>query len=155
MNQITKTQLMELVVQRRVHESFEHSINGVFDVTLMREQARRLNTEIVLFSIADALTFVQEQRVTDEERILNLEEESWRNDPAMAIHFEDDNQHLLIDGSHRILRRHREGLTDFLCYLVPSREIIRPDPREWARGSEMGIDWGAPIVDGVIMKGDK
>lgn len=154
MSLMSKTELMKMVVEGKVHESFEHSVDGIFDVTAMREQAVKNKAPIVTFTIADVVDHVRADRVVDEERIGNLPEASWRSDPAMVVLFDqgDNVYHLLIDGSHRILRRHREGLFNFPCYLIPSSEIIRPDPEQWVRGEERGLVWGDAIVDGKIVK---
>lgn len=152
---MTKTALMKLVAAGSVHEAFEHSIDGSFDITAMRAWAQTHRVAAVSFAIGDAVDHLRTDRVVDEQRIAELDENSWRNDPAMVVLFDNEDgsvSHLLIDGTHRILRRHKEGLTDFLCYLIPSANVIRPDNKEWVRGVDRGIDWGDDVVGDKIVK---
>lgn len=154
MTLMTKTQMMNLVAQGRVHESFEHSIEGLFDVTAMRLNCQDLKIEPFRIEIKDVLDFIRESRVIDQARIMELPDAAWRNDPAMCVVYRrgDEVEHMLIDGVHRILRRHKEGFTQFYCWFVEERDIVRPNLEDWQRGVERGIDWGDVIVDGKIVK---
>lgn len=151
---MSKTEVMKLVSWGRVHESFEHEHEGRFDVTAMRMLSPQIMGEAYELPIDQVLTFILLNRVLDVQRVRDLGAESWRNDPAIAIQMVRDGvtEHLLIDGVHRIMRRHQEGLQTFRCYIIDEKYVIRPDPKEWQRGVEQGIDWGDELVDGKIVK---
>jgi hypothetical protein len=150
---MTKTEIMKLVASGKVHECFDHSIEGTFDVTAMREWAED-NAVVMLCPISDVLSFILTNRVFEMERAFDLDENSWANDPAMCVVLERNGQeeHLLIDGIHRIIRRHHAGLELFKCYMVPESKVVRPDMTQWQHGTERGIDWGDDVVDGQIVK---
>lgn len=145
---------MSLVASNDVHECFEHTVDGLFDITEMRRFASTHQVPVLSFHISAVIAHIEEERVIDAQRVLELPEESWKFDPAMLVIYEreDGAQHLLVDGTHRILRRHREGLKTFTAYTFAEQDIIRPDMAKWKRGCERGIDWGDAVVDGRIVK---
>jgi len=150
---MSKTEVMELVRWGSVHESFEHEYEGRFDITAMRMWAPNIKGEVYQLPIDQVLTFILLNRVIDVQRVRDLDEESWRNDPAMAVQMVRDGvtEHLLIDGVHRIMRRHQEGLQTFLCHVIDEKHVVRPDLKEWQPGVERGIDWGDDVVGGKIV----
>jgi hypothetical protein len=151
---MSKTEVMKLVSWGRVHESFEHEHEGRFDVTAIRMLSPQIKGEVHELPIHDVLAFILINRVLDVQRVRDLDAESWRNDPAIAIQMVRDGitEHLLIDGVHRIMRRHQEGLQTFRCYVIDEKHAIRPDLNKWQPGVERGIDWGDAVVDGKIVK---
>lgn len=150
---MTKTEIMALVKEGTVHESFEHETDGMFDVTAMRTMCIVSGLQVFQCPIAPIIDAIFRDRVFDEARVSELPYYSWQTDPALVIQY-DNGENLLIDGTHRIIRRHREGLLFCLAYLIPEADIIRPSA-EFQRGEERGIDWGDQIVDGKIVRRDK
>jgi hypothetical protein len=157
MNLMTKTQLMDLVAAGKIHESFEHSDEGHFDVTSMRQWAAANKAPIVSFSLAGMVEPLRAGRVVDEERVANLPLNSVLNDPAMVVVYNEEGQsrHLVIDGTHRILRRAKLGLRTFPAYLIDSIDIIRPDTTKFVRGVDRGLDWGDGVEGDKIVKRDE
>lgn len=148
---VTKTELMQKIIDGKGHESFFHSDCGCFDITLMRAWAKE-HLNPVLIGLPDILPFILTTRVFEEARLLDLDPHDLHNDPALVILYEDGSR-LFIDGTHRAIRLHREGNMTQLAYMVPEQHIIRPDKTilrgELAHGH---FDWGDTIVDGVIVK---
>lgn len=132
----SKTELMQAVEAGLSTEVFSHTECGDFDVTAMRKYAQ-VYVKPVRANIADVLDFIRANRDYDEGRVDSLKLGEYMHDPAMAIQYEDGST-LLIDGTHRILRRHKEGLTYFPLYVLTEKDIIRPDTigkveREWGK----------------------
>lgn len=151
---VSKSEIMQDVIKGRAHECFEHSDEGIFDVTLMREWAA-LYGEIHTIDVADCAPFIRQSRVTDPARIAELPMEAWLSDPVMFIEMtrevggKSETTHLMIDGHHRMLRLEQEGVKTARAYIIPEQFAIRPQPG-W--GSS-GVDWGEHIiVDGEIVK---
>ncbi|KVR21689.1 hypothetical protein WK13_34695 [Burkholderia ubonensis] len=143
-----KNDLMKLVESGRCREVFSHTLDGQFDVTAMREWARK-HVEPVLTPIEPMLAFMRD-RVLEDERVMALTYAQWHDDPALAVRYED-GVHLLIDGHHRIERRRREGLTTALIVVVPYANVVRPDMHLWWKNP--ALDWGDAIgPDGRIVK---
>jgi hypothetical protein len=158
MGLLTKTEVMKLVVQHKLHETFEHSTEGRFDVTAMRVYAQSMKLPTQRVRIMDVLSDLRTQRVISQERILQLDMWSWLHDPAMVIVYQDSTgkpAHLLVDGTHRILRRHQERCTFFSAWFIDIKDAIRPDMQQWVPAVERGIDWGDAVVDGKIVKRDQ
>lgn len=145
----TKTQMMSLVASGDISESFTHETEGNFDITKMREYARA-NCEVQQLPIEYVIDFVMNTRVFEPQRVIDLSTDSWMEDPALFVAYVESNNvsKLLIDGAHRIIRRHREGLKTFLFYELLEDEIIRPDPASLTLPNV----WGDPIVDGQIIR---
>lgn len=152
---MTKTEVMKLVAEGGVHETFDHSTEGKFDVTSMRRYAIKAQLPTLQVRIADVYSHILRDRVIDQQRVLDLDENSWKHDPAMVIVFskgDGTKSHLLIDGVHRILRRHVEGEFLFTAWFIDEASAIRPDMKHWIEGVERGIDWGDKVEDGKIIK---
>lgn len=141
--QLTKTQLMQRVIEGREHESFEHETEGRFDITLMRQAIanRSIPFDRVLVAIDQIAPFARENRVFDEARIRELPESSWRHDPPIYIEMEDGLM-LLVDGTHRILRAEQERMKVLTVDIVPFSHAIRPAPG-WVPNNT--VDWGRPL----------
>jgi len=155
MSLMTKTQIMQAVAAGRVHETFDHETDGKFDVTAMRALCAKLNWPSLRVPVSEVVDEIRQSRVIDEARIDELPQASWQNDPALVVIMKDadgNDQHLLIDGTHRILRRHKEGCEIFRAYFVPEFMVIRPDMTQWVRSEERGIDWGDAIEGDKIIK---
>lgn len=151
---VTKTQLMAPVLAGLQHECFEHSEAGLFDVTAMRQWLHRVDAEKALVAhvpLSEIVDHIRAHRVTMEERVATLPEDSWREDPGIFIVLNTRNgeEHLMIDGHHRALRREREGFTYMHFYMVPEEYAIRPRPG-WTKNPF--VDWGDEVVGGRIVK---
>jgi hypothetical protein len=149
---ISKSELMARVIHGREHECFEHSECGFFDITLMREWAKKHGVRITV-GTADMVPHIHESRDYDPERVLELPDESWKNDPPLAVAL-NDGTHLLIDGAHRILRRHAEGYKNTDILVLTEEEIIRPGPG-WSK--QEAVDWGTKEIgpDGELVDREK
>lgn len=144
---VSKTELMNFVAAGKGHESFEHSACGVFDITVMRELSLMLSTagqvqkfEVPLDNICD---FIRSSRDTEEARIGELAEESWRSDPGLVITMPDGTS-LIIDGHHRALRREREGeqYMRFFAWPLALVDLFGRPAQNWGRPP--GVEWGDP-----------
>jgi hypothetical protein len=150
---ITKTQLMASVVAGLRHESFEHSIDGLFDITAMRQKcaAEELGERAIL-PLDGIIPFIRENRVIEMQRVLALDYESWKNDPGMFIVESYDDAGvptgIMVDGHHRAIRRQLEGEMEMVVWMVPKDKAIRPGAN-WMRHPD---DWGDAIIDGKIVK---
>lgn len=158
MEQVSKTRLMNYVIAGRMRECFSHSDQGEFDVTAQRAWCEQnaldeAKCQVINVGLEQIIPWLAEHRVVEDQRAAELPETSWLLDPGIFIHYVDieagTESHLMIDGHHRALRRHREGKDNMLFYLVPSKFIIRPSkdwiPNPW-------FDWGDKMVDGKIIK---
>ena len=155
---VSKSEIMKLVAQGNFHETFAHSEEGFFAISLMRKFALENNFEIKTFDLNKELFLkVLDTRVIEQKRVFDLEEKSWRFDPALMIEYppqanEAHPTHLLIDGSHRLIRRGIEGLIFFPCYVFTPEQIIRPDLTAFKDTRNYGLDWGDDIINGKIVK---
>lgn len=141
----SKTDLMRLVERGLVREVFSHTECGDFDVTSMRQYAR-LYVEPKLAAIADVLAFIEANRDYEKARVNALKPGEYLHDPALAVQYRDGST-LLIDGTHRILRRHKEGLDDFPVWVVGEMEIIRPNTT-----GRVDLEWGKfNVKDGRVI----
>ena len=147
---IPKSAIMALVARGEHCECFEHEELGLFDVSAMRERAKT-HGEAVEIAIDQVEPFVRANRVFEQARVDQLDSYSWRFDPVLYVRLEEGPPHgtsyLLIDGAHRVLRRHQEGCDTVLAVILTEADIIRPDLTALGRTSDMvGIDWGAPLA---------
>lgn len=129
MEHVSKSYLMSRVAKGLNHECFNHSEAGGFDVTRIREKAREMGGQIVLIGLEDIIHHIYTSRDTEPARVMQLTEESWRDDPGIFIELKEENgsvSHLMIDGHHRALRRAIEGLETMRVWLIPFSEAMRP-----------------------------
>lgn len=149
---ITKAELMSLVINRGLHECFEHSEFGTFDVSAMREWCvENLDKcEIGAFSLSEVIPHIHTNRVTDAHRVMTLPDRSWQEDPAifLVVKGEDHPTHVMIDGHHRALRRGIEGEADMVAFFVPIELAIRPEAG-WVKNPF--FDWGDKIENGKVV----
>lgn len=148
---MSKSDNMKLISAGRVHETFEHSEQGLIDVTVLRQQCKdgKFGAPYDV-GLDQVVPFIHQSRVFEMERVEELDEESWRNDPGIFVILRDPSgiSHMLIDGTHRALRRRLEGLDGMLFYVVPQEHIVRPKP-----GFMQLTDWGDSVLkDGKIVK---
>lgn len=141
-----KSDLMKNVVRGIGREVFEHSEEGVFDVTAMRQYCTRIGLKPVLLEVAAILPYIKETRVHEMSRVYELSAYDCRNDPALGVEY-PDGTHLYIDGTHRALRLDILGVLHQPLWLLKESEIIRPDLRLHSMG-----DWGDEFKDGKIIK---
>lgn len=146
---VTKTSLMLAVARGEQRECFEHEELGWFDVTAMRVAAATKG-ELVQIAMDQVHPFVQANRVHEPQRVIDLDDYSWRHDPILYVRLYEPppaaTTYLLIDGTHRVLRRHMEDMPTVNAIILEERDIIRPDWSKMGTTMEMfNIDWGDPL----------
>lgn len=148
---MSKTAHMKLISSGRTHECFNHSEQGLIDVTVLREQCKAGKFGAPYdIGLDQVIPFIHEHRVFELDRVKELDEESWRNDPGIFVILYErcGISHMMIDGTHRALRRRLEGLDGMLFYMVHQEHIVRPEP-----GFVQLTDWGDEVLkDGKIVK---
>lgn len=150
MTLLTKSQIMEYVISGRARETFDDSIEGKFDVTSMRELAAKLRMPTKTFPMSGIAEYLTNQRVIDQARVRELQNESFLYDPVLVVEYPATDStgapsHLLIDGAHRLSRRWRNRFSTFQAYVFTPDQIIRPDMTNHRSGEELGIDWGGKL----------
>ncbi len=136
---------MQAVRAGSMHEVFEHSVEGLFNITLMRKWAHKNRTPVRILTM-DVVPFIRQTRVTEEARLFSLTDEE-KMEPVLVVLY-DDGEHLMIDGSHRALRAEYDGREFLRAYMIPEAFIFRPPA-----GYHKELNWGdADIVDGEIKK---
>lgn len=146
----TKSELAAAVAAGLGRESFEHSEEGIFDITALREIAPKVGVRLTV-GLWQILPHLATSREVCMNRVRELPEASWRNDPAIFLVFTngDEETHLMVDGHHRAQRRHLEGLEDLPAYFVPATLAPRPPPG-WGRRAD--LDWGEKeMVNGKLV----
>lgn len=146
---VTKAQLMAQVAADIAHESFDHTVQGTFDITLMRskaiaEQRRPFHTDINQAVIDWLYTY----RDVDEERVRTLTLEQ-QEEPGIIVRY-NDGQDLLIDGIHRMVARwRRDPALHFYFWEFAEAEIIRPSS-SWVSAKD--LNWGKfDIINGQVV----
>jgi muconolactone delta-isomerase len=145
---VKKSELVELVRRGLVHESFEHSHIGVFDITVMRDFHALLAPMGVIKPINTPLAplcdHIRAARDFEPARIDELSAYSWNADPGIIVLL-PSGESVIIDGTHRALRREREGLKTMRFYSWPlaiADQVGRPDTSKF--GDIPGVEWGTP-----------
>lgn len=151
---MSKSDNMKLISAGRVHETFEHSEQGLIDVTVLRQQCKDGKFGAPYDVCLDQVVpFIHQSRVFEMERVKELDEESWRNDPGIFVILYErcGISHMMIDGTHRALRRRLEGLDGMLFYMIPQEHIVRPEP-----GFMQLTDWGDSVLQGnkIVKRSD-
>ena len=149
----TKSELMAIVASGRSREVFDHSTEGLFDVTAMRALAPEVGelSNVPLHLIVDHL---RTKHVWEQARVDELTPASYLHDPGIVVVYIENGEevHLLIDGTHRALRRHHEGYVNMDFWFISSKHIIRPSS-DWEQRKDM--DWGDEHKDGKIIRRPK
>lgn len=151
---VSKDDIMRHVIEGPGRESFEHSTEGRFDVTGTRhllhgDRIPWMQQDVPLSEICD---FLRANRVFDPRRVDSLDEASWRYDPGIFVIIPEpggDISHLMIDGTHRALRREKEGMETMAFYFVELRYAQHPG-QNWT--PHPFLDWGDQLIDGKIVK---
>lgn len=140
-----KSDLVAMVACGLAHESFEHSECGIFDITVLREVMPVLlmvdavqKIRVPLDQICD---FIRACRDYEEDRIRELGPESL-DDPGICLKMPDGTD-LLIDGTHRALRRERDGEQEMKFFSIPY-EIANAIARPTQSYRRLGAEWGDP-----------
>lgn len=143
---MTKTELAIRIAAGLGRESFEHSTEGTFDITALRAVAVERG-DLWTVSLGQIVPHIHTNREVCLERVKSLPDESWKSDPVIFLVIErgGETSHLMVDGHHRALRRHQEGLTDVAAYMVPIELAPRPQ-RGWGRHA--AFNWGEKEVVG-------
>jgi hypothetical protein len=145
---LSKTALMQGVIDGILHESFEHSDPeiGVFDITQMRKLSAGACSfgvaERILVELEPIIPFLESSRDFDLARLADLTEDDL-NDPGLCILL-PSGESILVDGTHRALARFRRG--DKVWRLIQwkwdaAHALCRPPA---GFGRPPGIDWGNP-----------
>lgn len=150
---MTKNEIAALVAQGKGRECFEHSTEGIFDITALREMiaARKVPFTEHTVALADIVPHILASREVCEERIGSLSEASWKYHQIIFLECPgaEGVTHLMVDGHHRAIRRHREGLTTVQAFMVPLAHAPRPNPG-W--GKVPWANWGVKdIIDGKLV----
>lgn len=142
----TKSQLSKLVAMGLAEESFEHSIEGHFNVSAMRRLALADKREPVYFPLEDAVVEeLKKQYDWEEARVQELmAAATGEPEPGCMVMYPDGHT-LPIDGVHRLIAYHRLGREDMPFWTFTPDEIIRPD---FSKVVSLA-DWGRfDLVDG-------
>lgn len=135
----TKTQVMQAIARGVAEETFTHESGLVFNVTAMRKLAiseKRVVRQTHL--TASLVRLIYQNRDVDDARVDTLSHMDMLTDPSMFVLF-PYGEHLLIDGTHRILRRRKEGLTMLPMWLFNLDEAILVKPDDNA----LAVQWGS------------
>lgn len=151
MGLLTKTQLMHWIAEGMGHEAFSHDELGNLDITLMRFKTVDIGMIPMVVDLKSLCDNIRQWRVYEWDRVLELDDFSWRRDPGILVRVGNGN-HVLVDGSHRALRREMEGEVDMLMWEF-TRETVVKQGKDWTENH--GVDWGDAIVDGKIVKRTK
>lgn len=152
---VSKSELMRPVILGLQHECFDHETDGVFDVTEMRARADELG-KLVEVPMENVAPFIAEARVIDMDRVMELNELSWKHDPGIALVMESPEEAedgtptvMIVDGSHRAIRRSIEKCKTMRFWMIPIAKAIRP-AEGWVKNPF--VDWGDQIIEGQIVK---
>jgi len=156
---VTKSQVARLVAEGLARETFQHVTLGHFDVTALRELVLAEYPEVTRCRYdalsmvdgieCDALDYLVQNREVDRARCAELTREQL-DDPLIFLLCPpgsngDGESHLLVDGIHRLVERHRRGYPDFRLRMAPLHRAPRVDPDDDAH-----IPWGdTDLVPGV------
>ena len=155
---VSKTKLMGAVGFGRLHESFEHSEQGMFDITATRHaiELQQITYEIVWIDFDQFIDFAKKHRVFEEERVASLTDTSWKLDPGIFATVEEPDgtiSHMMLDGIHRAVRRQREGEKGMRFYMIAEKDAKRPT-EDFVQNPF--YDWSDQIIkDGVITRRGK
>lgn len=150
---MTKAELMQLVALGLVRESFSHLNEGREDVYIVSDMRRRMIEEkrepvMFCFPEEDTKQFLSDIRRDRDIEQARVEDESLDiNDPGIIVEFPatatQGPQHLIVDGTHRILRRLEVlGMRNFPMWVIPRHEAIMADA---SKGDLVLNDaWGTP-----------
>lgn len=154
----TKTSIMNFVAEGKLKETFDHSTQGKFAITDMRVFALKEKLKTETFNITKELyEHIFSSRVVEAQRVFELSFDSWKNDPILIVEYppekgETNSTHLIIDGTHRIVRRVVEKIYTFEAFVFTPAQIIRPDMTIMKDTRDYGLDWGDDMKDGKIIK---
>lgn len=150
---MTKSEIMARIIMGNGHETFTHSIEGHFDVTLMRNKAIAEKREPVLVPVALLVDHLRTNYVHEAARVRHFVEKFTQTpdlyDPAMFVSYQDGTS-LLVDGVHRVLAADYLRMEHYIFWRFTEDEIIRPDFNLMGFNPER--DWGDALVDGKIVK---
>jgi hypothetical protein len=141
---MTKSELAALIKLGRVHECFTHSTEGEFDVTLMRLAAPVMYEPFTSDLTPEIVECIKKTRDWERSRILEITREQM-DEPSLWVLL-PCNEHLLIDGTHRLLARATAGLTKFDGYMARYDQVIRVDQN--LMYTNPNHDWGRIEIRG-------
>lgn len=131
---MNKTEVMHFLKGTGASEIFDHSIVGQFDITATVRIAIQHPEWLHNLRIADILPFVEQYSI-DRKHAAQLPFDIWNSSAVIVI--ETDSKHYLIDGIHRIIRRHNEGEELVVACIMPIELAVRP---KWKTG-QVKVDW--------------
>lgn len=150
---MTKNELMAIVASGAARECFTHSVLGHFDVSATRGHCL-IHGKLRNVELAALIEHIIKNRVFEEERVISLPASSWQADPGIILvcpEPKDQFSHCIMDGTHRALRRHREGKETMQFYIIPLHEAVRLGDCDVVLTNV----WGDDLVDGKIVKRSK
>jgi hypothetical protein len=122
---------MERVAAGHERERFVHPVEGIFDITGMR-QSIKAGGEGDLRSVDLDLVveFIKENRTIDMQRVHELDTVSWRDDPGIFVVLKPDTDGtgatvLMVDGHHRAMRRHLEGFHTTWMWFIDEKHAAK------------------------------
>lgn len=147
---MTKTEIMKVIASGRAIESFQYvPENGPevnYNITALRKglEHRPSFAEVVHVPMDQCIDFMRKNRIWEMQRCKDLTMAEYMNDPAIALTEGEGEKitHCFVDGVHRIIRRHMEGLDTVLVWVLPEKYAPRVDGNFVASSR---FDWGMPL----------
>lgn len=143
---MTKDQHAAIVAAGGARECFDHDLYGRFDVTAMRMAVDTGVAEKIMVPIYAFIDYVKEKRIACPDRVNNLTEAQWRGDPGLG--FDTPDGFFMVDGTHRSLRREKEGCTHMEFWRFPYElmSAFQPLPGMVDLAKiDSRFDWGTPL----------
>lgn len=153
----TKSEAMKSIIAGRMHEVFTHETMGSFDVTALRmlvalrgaELHRCLYSQIRTPDGTEGVAYIVGRREVDEARCKELTDAQLEEPLLMLLCPAGVNgpreTHLLVDGIHRFVERHRRGKPEFWVHIVPLDMAPKID-----MGKFRNVPWGKKeVIPGV------
>lgn len=84
---------------------------------IMRKQIQPLPQFIELGLDEGLVDYIEKNQGVEQDHVERISEAS-TNNPILMVEFKDDGTHVIIDGSHRVVKRWRMGKHSIPCILV-------------------------------------
>jgi hypothetical protein len=147
----TKTEFMQAVFAGFAAETMtfvpdDGTPTRVYNVTELRKRLYtpfhipKIAGERIAVMTSDIAPYLRENRVWDEERVRNLKPTDLE-DPPIALR-QPDGSMVFVDGTHRALRRERDGEETMEIMVVDDHLAPRIDP---VFSSLLNEGWGEPL----------
>lgn len=121
-------------------ELFQNAVHGIFNASKMQRMvdAKPAKYPVRRLPITpEWVAYINGMIAIDSELVIGMSPER-RDKPCLCVTLDDPSPYLLIDGHHRVTRRHLDGLDFVECRVLPLRllEMVRVT-REKLRGEEI------------------